>query len=152
MTPEGKRKLEERLKYLKSVERPQNIADIERARGLGDLSENADYDAAKNKQGLIAAELNDIEHKLSLSQVIDPATIKSEKIVFGATVTLKDLDSDDKITYSIVGTVESDIQKGKISIESPIARGLIGKQEGDEVKIKTPKGLREFQIIRIVYQ
>lgn len=152
MTPVGQKLLMERLKFLKQVERPKNIEAIEVARGHGDLSENADYDAAKEKQQHISREIGEIEHKLSLAQIIDPKTINSEKIVFGATVTLSNLDDGEKATYSIVGSDESDISKGLISIESPIARAIIGKEEGDEVKVKTPKGIKSFEVISVKYE
>ncbi len=152
MTPEGQKLLMEKLKHLKSVERPKNVQDIEEAREKGDLSENAEYDAAKNRQGLLNQQMKEIEHKLSLAQVIDPKTINSDKVTFGATVTIEDIDNDEHLTYFIVGTDESDISAGKISIESPIARALIGKEEGDEVKVKTPKGLRSFEIVNVEYK
>lgn len=151
MTPAGKKMLEERLKFLKSVERPRIVAAIEEARGHGDLSENAEYDAAKERQFQISKQIQDVEHKLSLAQVIDPSKINSAKIVFGATVTLNSITNEEEITYSIVGVDEADISKGKISIESPIARALIGKEEGEEVKVKTPSGLKEFEIISVKY-
>lgn len=151
MTPTGQKILMEKLKYLKQVERPQNIAAIEEARGHGDLSENAEYDVAKERQLQISQQIKDVEHKLSTAQIIDPAKINSEKIVFGATVTLSDIDNDEHITYSIVGSDESDISAGRISIESPIARALIGKEEGDEVNVKTPKGIRKFEIVAVKY-
>lgn len=151
MTPAGKKMLEEKLKQLKSVERPKVIAAIEEARGHGDLTENAEYDIAKEHQLQLSREIQDIENKLSLAHVIDPKTIASDKVVFGATVTIKTSLNTEEMTYSIVGTDESDIGNGKISIESPIARALIGKYEGDEVKVKTPQGIREFEIIKIRY-
>ncbi len=152
MTPEGKRKLEEKLKHLKTVDRPENIADIEEAREKGDLSENAEYDAAKNRQGLIFGQIQDVESKLSLALVIDPKTIRSEKIAFGATVDLTDIDNDETVSYQIVGIVEADIRQNRVSIESPIARALIGKEEGDEVQVKTPKGIRNFEVNAIEYK
>ncbi len=151
MTPSGKKTLEERLKYLKNVERPKVIAAIEEARSHGDLSENAEYDVAKEHQLHLSKQIQEIEHKLSLAHVIDPLTIKSQKIVFGATVTLRSSNGDAKVTYSIVGVDEADLKQGKISIESPIARALIGKEEGDEVNVKTPQGSKEYEIITIEY-
>ena len=151
MTPNGQKVLQEKLKYLKQVERPKIVAAIEEARGHGDLSENAEYDMAKERQLQISQQIKEIEHKLSLAHVIDPSTIDSEKIVFGATVTIADSDNDEHITYSIVGSDESDISAGRISIDSPIARALIGKEEGDEVKVQTPKGLRNFEVVTIKY-
>jgi transcription elongation factor GreA len=152
MTPEGHKKLQQRLKHLKSVERPAIVKAIEEARDHGDISENAEYDAAKERQLHIMKEMEEIEHKLSLAQVIDPATLQHEKIVFGATVTLSDLDNGENVSYAIVGVGESDISKGRISVESPIARALIGKEEGDMVVVRTPKGVREFEVISINYK
>jgi transcription elongation factor GreA len=152
MTPVGKKMLEERLRRLKSVERPKTIAAIEEARSHGDLTENAEYDIAKEQQLHLSKQMQEIEHKLSLAQVIDPTTITSDKVVFGATVTLHASEDDEEVTYTIVGVDEADIKHGKISIESPIARALIGKQEGDEVKVKAPLGLREFKIVSIEYR
>ena len=152
MTPEGYKKLQDRLKQLKQVERPANVRAIEEARGHGDLSENAEYDAAKERQQHIGREMAEIEHKLSLAHVIDPATVTHHKVVFGATVTLKDIDSGDAIAYTIVGAGESDIARGRISVESPIARALIGKEEGDEIQVVTPKGARGFEVITVEYK
>jgi len=152
MTPAGFRKLQERLKYIKSVERPKSIDAIEVARGHGDLSENAEYDAAKEHQAQLNEEMRRLENDLSLAQIIDPATLDHDKVVFGATVKLDDIDSGEEKTYQIVGASESDINAGKISIESPIARALIGKEIGDTVKVKTPKGLRELEILDIEYK
>lgn len=152
MTPEGYRKLNEELKYLKSVERPKNIEDIERARAQGDLSENAEYDAAKERQAHISRRLGELEDKIARAQVIDPATINHEKIVFGATVKLMDVDSGEEVRYQIVGGDESDVKQGRISIESPIAKSLIGKTLSDVVRVTTPRGMREFEILAIAYQ
>lgn len=152
MTPAGKKMLEERLRHLKMVERPQNVKAIEIARGHGDLSENADYDAAKNHQGILNAQINDIEQKLGLAQVIDPSSIQSDKIVFGATVTVNDVDSEEELQYMIVGLDEADIAQSKISVESPLARALIGKQVGDEAVLHTPKGTRHLEIVEIEYK
>lgn len=151
MTPEGQRLLLEKLRFLKQVERPRIVAAIEEARGHGDLSENAEYDIAKERQLQVSQQIQEIEHKLSLAHVIDPATITSEKVVFGATVMLSDVDNQEHVTYSIVGSDESDISAGKISIDSPVARALIGKEAGDEVKVTTPKGQRTYEIVEITY-
>lgn len=151
MTPAGQKLLAEKLKFLKQVERPRIIAAIEEARGHGDLSENAEYDIAKERQLQISQQMKDIEHKLSLAQVIDPKTINSEKVVFGATVEIADTDNDEHLVYRIVGSDEADIQSGQISIDSPIARALIGREEGDEVRVTTPKGIRTFEITAIKY-
>lgn len=152
MTPDGHRALSKKLKHLKQVERPKIVAAIEEARGHGDLSENAEYDIAKERQLQISGQIKEIEHKLSLAHVIDPKTISSEKVVFGATVTLSDIDNDERLTYAIVGADESDIASGRLSIDSPIARALIGREGGDEVKVKTPKGLRTFEVVSIEYK
>lgn len=149
MTPEGYRKLQEKLKYLKAVERPKSVKAIEEARGHGDLSENAEYDAAKEHQLQLNRQIQEVEHTLSLAQIIDPSKITSEKVVFGATVKLHDIDNGEEVEYQIVGAHESDISAGKISIESPIARALIGKEEGDEAKVKAPTGIRTYEILRI---
>ena len=152
MTPAGYEKIKNELKHLKSVVRPQNIRDIEEARAHGDLSENAEYHAAKEKQAMIAAQMQDLENKVGLADVIDPSTVTvKDKVVFGATVHLYDLDSEEELKYQIVGDVETDVKARKIGISSPIARGLLGKDKGAEVKIKTPKGLREFEIVEVEY-
>ena len=152
MTPEGYQNLQAQLKHLKKVERPAIVIAIEEARDHGDLSENAEYDAAKERQQQISRKIQELEHKLSLAQVIDPSKMAHDKIVFGATVTLRDVDGEDDVAYTIVGVDESDISKGKISIESPIARALIGKEEGDEVRVKTPRGARDFEVISVEYR
>lgn len=152
LTPQGYKALQERLKQLKTVERPRNIAAIEEARSHGDLSENAEYDAAKEEQGMLNSQIVDLEAKIALAEIIDPSKITSDKIVFGATVTLVDLDTDEESTYQIVGTPEADLNHGKISIESPMARALIGKSEGDEARVKTPKGVREVEILKVEFK
>jgi transcription elongation factor GreA len=151
MTVDGKRKLEEELKHLMTVERPTIVKAIEVARGHGDLSENADYSAAKERQGFIEGRIQDINGKLARAQVIDVTTIKSDKIVFGATVVLEDQESGKRITYQIVGVDEADIKSGKVGITSPIARALIGKAKGDEVVVNAPKGNISYDVIQITY-
>lgn len=151
MTPEGYKKLQEKLKNLISVERPKIVKAIEEARGHGDLSENAEYDVAKENQQNLNRQMQEIENVLALAQIIDPLKISSEKIVFGATVKLHDIDNGEDVQYQIVGAYESDINEGKISVESPIARALIGKEEGDEVKVKAPTGFRTYEILEISY-
>ena len=152
MTVKGKRLLEEELKYLTTVERPAVVKAIEIARGHGDLKENADYSAAKERQGFIEGRIQEINGKLARAQVIDPSTLKSDKVVFGASVTLEDQESSKQITYRIVGVDEADIKLGKISITSPVARALIGKGEGDEVVVNAPKGQIRYDIIKIWYE
>jgi transcription elongation factor GreA len=152
MTVEGKKMLEEELKRLKTVDRPAVIKAIEVARGHGDLSENADYSAAKERQSFIEGRIAELNGKLALAKVIDPTSIKSDKIVFGATVLLSDQDSGKEVTYKIVGADESDIKLNKISINSPLARALIGKQSGDEVVVNAPKGAVHYDIVEIRFE
>lgn len=152
MTVEGKRLIDEELKHLMTVERPTIIKAIEVARGHGDLSENADYSAAKERQGFIEGRIQEINGKLARCQVIDPTTIQSEKVVFGATVTLQDQASEKSVIYQIVGVDEANIKGGKISISSPLARSLIGKSSGDEVVVNAPKGAIHYDILKIEYR
>lgn len=151
MTVCGKRRLEEELKHLVSVERFSVIKAIEVARGHGDLSENADYSAAKERQSFIEGRIQEINAKLASAEVIDPSQIKSDKIVFGATVVLQETDSQQKVTYQIVGVDEADIKNGKVGILSPIARALIGKEAGDEVTVHAPKGHIHYDILAVHY-
>lgn len=151
MTPRGQKMLLDKLKHLKQVERPRIVAAIEEARGHGDLTENAEYDIAKEHQLQICQRIKELEHKLSLAHIIDPKAIDSDRIVFGATVTLSEIESGKKLTYHIVGSDEADAASGMISIDSPIARALIGKEEGDEVAVRAPKGTRKFEIIAVKY-
>ncbi len=146
MTVEGNVAMKAELKQLKGVERLQNIKDIEEARAHGDLSENAEFHAAKERQAFIVARIAELETKTSRAQVIDPTTLSGERVKFGATVSLTDLDNDDEVVYTIVGEDESDAAQGKISFKSPIARALIGKEEGDEVEFRTPKRVRSMEI------
>ena len=152
MTTLGAVRLREELQRLKSVERPSVINAISEARAQGDLSENADYDAAKERQGFIEGRIAEIESKLSMAQVIDPKSLVNEDhVVFGATVTLEDVDSGEKVTYQIVGEDEADLKVNKISINSPIARALIGKSEGDVATVRAPGGDREVEIGEIKF-
>lgn len=153
LTVQGAEKLRQELQNLKSVERPNVVAAIAEARSHGDLSENAEYDAAKEKQAFIEGRINEIESKLANAQIIDPKTINAGgKCVFGATVDLEDLDNETHVTYQIVGEDEADIKKGKISVFSPVARALIGKMEDDEITVKTPGGQRQYLIIAVRYE
>lgn len=153
LTVQGAEKLRQELQNLKSVERPNVVAAIAEARSHGDLSENAEYDAAKEKQAFIEGRINEIESKLANAQIIDPKTINAGgKCVFGATVDLEDLDNETHVTYQIVGEDEADIKKGKISVFSPVARALIGKMEDDEITVKTPGGERQYLIIAVRYE
>ncbi|MBI2346442.1 MAG: transcription elongation factor GreA [Deltaproteobacteria bacterium] len=151
MTPTGHRRLQEQLKQLKTAALPAAIQALATARAHGDLSENAEYDAAKSHHEQLLKQISDLERKLTQAHIIDPSSIVHERIVFGATVQLRDADNGDELTYQLVGTDESDLKQGKISVESPIGRALIGKGEGDEVTVKTPKGERAFEILKINY-
>jgi transcription elongation factor GreA len=137
------------LKKLKEVDRPANTKAIEIARGHGDLSENADYDAAKEEQGMIEAKIRDLEAKISLAEVIEPTELDGDRVKFGATVTIEDAESGDENTYTIVGEYEADMKRNRISVTAPVARALIGKHVGDSVSIKTPKGTREVEIVDV---
>jgi transcription elongation factor GreA len=150
ITLSGKEALEVELKRLKSVERPAIIAAIEKARANGDLSENADYQFAKEKQSFIEGRILDIGDKLARAEIIDPSKIKSEKIVFGATVSLTDEEGQNR-RYQIVGEPEADLERGKISVSSPIARALLGKNEGDEAVVNSPKGRVVYEISKVEY-
>lgn len=152
MTVLGKKKLEEDLKHLMQVERPQVIKSIEEARSHGDISENAEYDAAKERQAMIEGRIAEIQSKIASAEVVDPASIKSDKIVFGATVTLVDCDTNEEVTYQIVGVDEANVQGGKISIMSPIARALIGKRSGEQILVHTPKGERELEVLKFEFK
>ncbi len=152
LTRRGADKLKEELHRLKTVERHAVIQAIAEARAQGDLSENAEYDAAKDKQGFIEGRIKEVEAKLAAAQVIDPATINADgKVVFGATVDLEDEDSGNRVTYQIVGDDEADLKQGLISISSPIARALIGKEAGDVAEVQAPGGLRHWEIVAVRY-
>lgn len=151
MTPTGYRKLQDQLKQMKAVARPAAVQALAVARSHGDLSENAEYDIAKETLAQLDKQIVDTETRLASVQIIDPTTLDHDKVVFGATVTVQDADSGDKLTYQIVGVDEADIAASKISIESPIARALIGKAEGDEATVQSPKGSRILEILRVEY-
>ena len=153
LTVKGAEKLRVELHRLKTVDRPAVIAAISEARSHGDLSENAEYDAAKEKQSFIEGRIAEVEGKLSNAQIIDPKSIDSDgRCVFGATVELTDLSSGDNAIYQIVGDDEAEIKEGKISISSPIARALIGKYAGDVAEVQTPGGLREYELLDVRYE
>ncbi|MED5373497.1 MAG: transcription elongation factor GreA [Myxococcota bacterium] len=153
ITPEGHARLSAELKHAKSVERPAVVKQIEEARAHGDLSENAEYDAAKEKQGMLEARIKWLEHLLATAEVIDILEMpKSERVIFGTTVTLVDLDTEDEVAYRIVSDYEADVKEGKISYSSPIGRAVIGKSEGDEVRVETPKGVRNLEIAEVEYK
>jgi transcription elongation factor GreA len=152
MTVRGAERAKAELHRLKTVERPAVIQAIADARAHGDLSENADYDAAKERQGFIEGRIAELEGKIANAQVIDPASIDAEgRVVFGATVEIEDLDSGDRVIYQIVGDDESDIKAGKVSINSPVARALIGKSEGDTAEVQAPAGVRAYEIVNVDY-
>lgn len=153
LTIRGAELLKAELQHLRSVERPKVIADIAEARSHGDLSENAEYDAAKERQSFIEGRIAEVEAKLSNAVVIDPATLDADgRCVFGATVQLEDQDNGDSVTYQIVGDDEADIKAGKISVSSPIARALIGKYAGDVAEVMAPGGLRAYEVLEVRYQ
>jgi len=152
MTVEGYAALETELQRLRTVERPRIIQAIAEARSHGDLSENAEYHAAKEAQGLNEAKVAEIEDKLSRADVIDIASLTGDTIKFGATVKLADEDTDEEASYKIVGEYEADVRDGKVSITSPIARALIGKEVGDSVEVITPKGSRSYEILGVKFQ
>lgn len=152
LTAHGAAQLKNELQQLKSVARPEVIAAIAEARSHGDLSENAEYEAAKERQGFIEGRIAEIENKLSRAHIIDPTEIYAEgKVVFGATVTVLDLDSDEEVSYQIVGDDEADLKHFKISVNSPIARAMIGKEEGDVAEVQAPSGMREYEILTVQY-
>ena len=152
MTVEGFRHLEAELQRLKGEERPRIIAAISEARAHGDLSENAEYHAAKEAQGQNEARVADIEDKLSRAEVIDTTMLSGSTVKFGATVTLVDEDTDDKVKYKIVGDSEANVKDGKISISSPIARALIGKTKGETAEVTTPKGSRSYEVVKVEWK
>ena len=152
MTREGYESLRQELKRLKDVERPKIAREIGVAREHGDLSENAEYDAAKDKQGHIEGRIKELEHKVACAELVDISKATPGRVVFGATVCLEDQDTEEKVTYKIVGADESDIKQKKISINSPIARALIGRKIGDSVEVKIPAGEKEFTVLDVVFE
>jgi len=152
MTPAGHRKLKADLRQVRDVDRHENVREIEAALEHGDLKENAEYHAAKERQAQLNGRKRMLEYRLAHAVVIDPATIKSDKVAFGATVTLTDLQSEEKIVYSIVGENEADVARGLINVNSPIARAMIGKSEGDDILVKLPRGDREFELLNVEFK
>ena len=152
ITKKGAEKLKAELHQLKTVDRPWVINSISEARAQGDLSENAEYDAAKDRQGFIEGRIQEIEGKLSAAQIIDPTEVDAGgKVVFGSTIELQDEETGDKVTYQIVGEDEADIKLGRVNIGSPIARALIGKNEGDTAEVQAPGGIKRYEIIAVMY-
>jgi len=150
ITKEGYAALKKELERLKSVERPSVIRAIEEARAHGDLSENAEYDAAKERQGFVEGRIGELGHKIAKADVIDPKTVSTESVVFGCTVVLENLDTEEEVRYQLVGADESDAAQGRISVVSPLGRAMIGKKAGDEIVVQAPGGKREFEIIEIL--
>jgi transcription elongation factor GreA len=151
ITPEGASRLREELIHLKSVERPSIIQAIAVAREHGDLSENAEYHAARDRQSFIEGRIKQIEHNLALAEVIDPSKLAGDRVAFGATVKLANTDTGEEVTYRILGADESDLAKGSISITSPLARSLLGKEAGDEVKVRMPGGERTYEVLAVSF-
>ena len=152
ITKRGAEKLKEELQRLKTKDRPAVIAAIAEARSHGDLSENAEYDAAKDRQGFVEGRIKEVEGKLAAAQIIDPSTLDAGgKVVFGATVELEDEASGDKVTYQIVGEDEADLKQGLINVSSPIARALIGKEEGDTAEVQAPGGVKHYEVMGVKY-
>ncbi len=149
ITKNGFEKLKKDLEHLKTVALPENIRDIEAARAHGDITENAEYAAAKERQAFIHGKMQELENNLALSQIIEVKDLNSDKVVFGSTVTIEDISDGKSIQYQLVGPFESDINQNTISVTSPIGKALIGKCMGDEVSVKTPGGIREFEIVNI---
>jgi transcription elongation factor GreA len=152
MTEESYQSLQEELKTLVRVERPKVVQDIAEARSHGDLSENAEYDAAKDRQGFVEGRIKELNDKVARAQVINPATIVSDKIVFGATVTVIDVDTDVEVTYQLVGEDEADIKLGKISVTSPVGRAMIGHECDEEISVRVPSGTKVYEITNIKYK
>ena len=151
ITKSGLERLKQELKRLKGVERPKIVKEIAEARSHGDLSENAEYHAAKDKQSHLEGRILQVEDWIARAEVIDVSKLKGDRVVFGATVTLADGDSGDEVRYQVVGELEADLKAGKISVTSPIARALIGKSEGDAVKVAAPGGTREYEIVTVEF-
>jgi transcription elongation factor GreA len=150
MTKECYEKLQQELAYLKKVERPKNIKEIEDARGHGDLSENAEYHAAKERQSFIEGKIQEIQGKLSRAEIIDTKKLSADTVVFGTTVTLRNIESDEKKTYTLLGPEETDLRNGKISIHSPVGKALLGHRVGDIVMVKAPSSNIEYEILEII--
>jgi transcription elongation factor GreA len=152
ITPEGHAKLREELNHLRSVERPRVIQMIATAREHGDLKENAEYHAARDKQSFIEGRVKELEHKLARAEVIDPSKLAGSRVAFGATVKLQNTQNEEEVVYRILGADEADLNSGSISISSPLARSLLGKEAGDEVKMRMPGGERLYEILEVVYK
>ena len=152
ITPGGYEKLREELHHLRSVERPRVIQMIATAREHGDLKENAEYHAARDKQSFIEGRLKDLENKLALAEVIDPTKLSGDRVAFGATVKLSNTKTDEEVVYRLVGADEADLESGSISITSPLARSLLGREVGDEVRVRMPGGERLYEVLEVLYK
>lgn len=151
ITKEGYNALMKELKFFKEKERPKIIKEIGEARGHGDISENAEYEAAKDKQGILEARIKDLEYRLSMAEIIDPSTLSHDRIAFGATVRLLNVETDEEETYQLVGPDESDVAQKKISVYSPLGHALLGKQVDDSVMVEAPKGVIEYEVLEISF-
>jgi transcription elongation factor GreA len=152
MTPRGLRRLREELKHLREVERPKNVRDIEEARAHGDLRENAEFSAAKERQAFIEGRSREVDSMIALSDVIDPSKLSGTRVVFGATVRLADTETGEETTYTVVGDHEADIKQNRLAISAPLTRALIGREEGDTVVLRSLKGSREYQIVEVRFE
>ena len=152
MTPRGLRMLREELKHLREVERSKNVRDIEEARAHGDLRENAEYSAAKERQAFIEGRSRELDGMIALSDVIDPGRLSGSRVVFGATVKLADTESGEETTYTVVGDHEGDIKQNRLAVSAPLARAMIGREEGDTVVLRSLKGSREYQILEVRFE
>jgi transcription elongation factor GreA len=152
ITKNGYKALQVELERYKKVERPKNIRDIEEARAHGDISENAEFEAAKERQSHIDGRIRDLEHKLAEAQIIDTSNLSTEKVVFGATVKIRDLHADKEQRYTLVGQDEADLKDGKISVQSPVGRALIGKRVGDTLQVQTPTKVAEYEVLEIGFE
>jgi transcription elongation factor GreA len=150
ITKQGYENLKKELHRLKTVERPENIKAIEEARAHGDLSENAEFDAAKDRQGFIEGRINEVTYKISSADVINPETLSREKVVFASRVVLENIDTEESVEYQVVGPDEADIEKGTISVSSPLGKAMIGKKPGDEITIQAPGGKRCYELVEIL--
>ena len=150
ITKEGYEALKKELAYLKKVERPKNIKAIEEARGHGDLTENAEFEAAKDRQAFIDARLSDLEYKLSRADIIDSKTLSNDRVVFASSVVLENIDTGENVTYQLVGPDEANIEEGRISVSSPLGKALIGKKAGDEIILQAPGGKRSYELVEIL--
>jgi transcription elongation factor GreA len=152
ITKKGFEALQAELERYKKVERPKNIKEIEEARAHGDISENAEFEAAKERQSHIAGRINDLEHKLAEAEIIDTSNLSAEKVVFGVTVKVKDLQTEKEQRYTLVGPDEGDLKNGKLSVQSPVGRALIGKRVGDTLEVKTPAKVVEYEVLHICFE